>query len=70
MLLITHDISEAIAMSDRVIVMTAGPGRVKTEIQIDLSTGHDSPLKAREAPEFSSYFSAIWKELDISVDLK
>jgi NitT/TauT family transport system ATP-binding protein len=68
-LLITHDIGEAIAMSDRVIVMTAGPGRVKTDMRIELSTGHDSPLKAREAPEFSAYFSAIWKELDISVDI-
>jgi NitT/TauT family transport system ATP-binding protein len=64
-LLITHDIGEAIAMSDRVIVMTNRPGRVKTEVPIELSTGHDSPLKARESPEFSSYFAKIWGELNV-----
>jgi NitT/TauT family transport system ATP-binding protein len=66
-LLITHDIGEAVAMSDRVLVMTNRPGRVKTQIEVTLSTGHDSPLRAREAPEFSAYFARIWKELDIDV---
>lgn len=66
-LLITHDIGEAIAMSDRVIVMTGRPGRVKTEMNIELATGHDSPLRARESPEFSSYFAEIWEELNITL---
>ncbi|MEX2281784.1 MAG: ABC transporter ATP-binding protein [Gemmatimonadota bacterium] len=66
-LLITHDISEAIAMSDRVLVMSNRPGRIKTEYNIELSSGHDSPLMARESPEFSAYFTRIWKELDINI---
>jgi len=65
-LLITHDIGEAIAMSDRVIVMTDRPGRVKSEMDIVLSSGHESPIKARESPEFSAYFAKIWEELDIN----
>jgi NitT/TauT family transport system ATP-binding protein len=68
-LLITHDIAESIAMSDRVLVMTNRPGRIKAEFAIELSSGHDSPLRAREAPEFSTYFTRIWQELDINVDL-
>lgn len=64
-LLITHDIGEAIAMSDRVIVMTKRPGRVKTEMDISLETGHESPLKARESPEFSAYFARIWEQLNV-----
>jgi NitT/TauT family transport system ATP-binding protein len=66
-LLITHDIGEAIAMSDRVIVLTGVPGRLKTEIDIALSSGHESPIKARESPEFSSYFSQIWSNLEVSI---
>jgi NitT/TauT family transport system ATP-binding protein len=68
-LLITHDIGEAIAMSNRVLVMTNRPGRIKAEFTIELSSGHDSPLKARESPEFSTYFKQIWQELDINVGL-
>lgn len=67
-LLITHDIGEAIAMSDRVLVMTNRPGRIKRELNIALSCGNESPLHAREAPEFSAYFKQIWKELDINVE--
>lgn len=66
-LLITHDIAEAIAMSDRVLIMTNRPGKIKREIKITLSCGNESPLHAREAPEFSAYFKQIWKELDINV---
>ena len=66
-LLITHDIAEAVAMSDRVLIMTKRPGRVKADLEIALSTGHDSPIEARQAPEFSAYFTKIWKELDIHV---
>jgi len=66
-LLITHDIGEAIAMSDRVLVMTNRPGRVKRELGIALSSDDASPLHAREAPEFSAYFKQIWQELEINV---
>lgn len=59
---VTHDISEAISMCDRIIVLTSRPCRVKT--QIDLSSLKEySPLRRRELPVFSGYFDSIWHSL-------
>lgn len=66
-ILVTHDISEAISLADRVIVLSKRPATVKTIFPIRLSIAEYSPLKAREAPEFKDYFNAIWKELDVHV---
>ena len=66
-ILVTHDISEAISLSDRVIVLTKRPARLKTIFPIQLSVEEHTPMKAREAPEFKDYFNAIWKELDVHV---
>ncbi|HKM18380.1 MAG: ABC transporter ATP-binding protein [Firmicutes bacterium] len=65
-IMVTHDIAEAISMADRVIVMTPRPGRVKSEHVIDFGPeySHGSPLKRRESPKFREYFAAIWKELN------
>ena len=62
-ILVTHDISEAISMSDRILVFSARPARVKNEHTVELSVG-STPLKRRNAPEFKIYFDMIWKELD------
>lgn len=62
-ILITHDISEAISMSDRVVVMSARPGTVKKIFNIKLSVENRTPFTARSAPEFKDYFNSIWKEL-------
>lgn len=66
-ILVTHDISEAISLSDRVIVLTKRPATVKTIFPIQLSIKDYTPMQAREAPEFKDYFNAIWKELDVHV---
>ena len=66
-ILVTHDISEAISLADKVIVLTKRPATVKTIFPIELSIEKISPLKKREAPEFKEYFNAIWKELDVHV---
>ena len=66
-ILVTHDISEAISLADRVIVLTKRPASVKTIFPIRLSLESYTPMKAREAPEFKEYFNAIWKELDVHV---
>ena len=60
---VTHDIGEAISMSDRVAILSSRPSIIKTVQEIHLQ--HiDSPLKRRESPEFSKYFDNIWKEID------
>ncbi|HOG01876.1 MAG: Taurine import ATP-binding protein TauB [Firmicutes bacterium ADurb.Bin248] len=63
-ILVTHDISEAISMSDRLLVFTRRPARIKNEHKISLSRG-DTPIARRKAPEFKDYFDVVWKELDV-----
>jgi NitT/TauT family transport system ATP-binding protein len=67
-ILVTHDISEAVAMSDRVIVLSRRPGRVKADIKIMFAAGRLMPFATRKAPEFRHYFNRIWEELDIHVE--
>ncbi len=65
-LLVTHDIEEAISMSDRVVVLTGRPASVKQVYDIALTLPAErTPLGARNAPEFRSYCNAIWDSLDI-----
>ena len=68
-LLVTHDIGEAISLSDRIVILTRRPATIKEIIDINLTCpeGCRTPLKCREAPEFRHYFNKIWKELDVHV---
>ncbi|MEG0371283.1 MAG: ABC transporter ATP-binding protein [Clostridium sp.] len=66
-IMVTHDIAEAISLSDRVIVISKRPATVKKIYDIKLSIENRTPLSSREAPEFKEYFNSIWKELDIHV---
>lgn len=61
-ILVTHDISEAIAMSDKVIVLTKRPGTIKNIINIDLDKSLN-PIKRRNSPLFNAYFKLLWEEL-------
>jgi len=63
-LMVTHDISEAISMSDRVIVLTHRPATVKRIYDIDFEMENRTPLSCREQPKFSKYFNMMWKELE------
>lgn len=63
-ILVTHDISEAISMADRVIILSDRPAQIKKIVPIDLSIKERTPLSSRNAPEFKSYFNLIWKELN------
>ena len=65
-LMVTHDISEAISMSDRIVVLTGRPATVKTIHSIDFEIENRNPLNVRESPKFSKYFDSIWKELDVN----
>lgn len=61
--LITHDLSEAISLADRILVMTGRPASIKNNIPVHLSTTENSPLAARNAPEFNNLFTLLWKEI-------
>jgi NitT/TauT family transport system ATP-binding protein len=61
--LVTHDIEDAIALSDRVIILSAKPASVKAEIQVNLDLPKRDPIGARTAPKFPQYFKAIWEGL-------
>ena len=63
-ILVTHDISEAISMSDRVVVLTSRPGCVKKICDLD-ELGGLSPMERRDHPMFHRFFNEIWKELDL-----
>ncbi len=64
-LIVTHDISEAISMSNRVIVLSKRPATVKNVHTIDFEMENRTPINCRESPKFSKYFDTIWKELDV-----
>ena len=60
-LLITHSIAEAVQLSDRVVVMTYRPGRVKRVVRIDLPRPRNSEIVGSE--RFGRYVAAIWADL-------
>jgi NitT/TauT family transport system ATP-binding protein len=62
-IIITHDLSEAISLADRVVILSCRPAVVKREVPIRLTMVDDSPLAARKAPEFQHYFNLLWEEL-------
>ncbi len=62
-ILITHDIAEAISMSDRVIVLSSRPATVKTVYEIRL-TDKKNPIHNRKCLEFNDYYEKIWRDLD------
>lgn len=66
-ILVTHDIAEAISLSDRVVVLTKRPATLKRIFPISFASPKSSPMQTREVPEFKDYFNMIWKELDIHV---
>jgi NitT/TauT family transport system ATP-binding protein len=59
---VTHDLSEALTLADRVVLMSARPGRVKDEFAIDFPRPRDA-VRLRETPEYAALFSRIWHSL-------
>jgi len=64
-IIVTHDISEAVSMSDRVIVLSNRPAIIKKIYKIEFDMKNKNPLNCRENPKFSKYYDLLWKELDI-----
>lgn len=63
-IMVTHDIPEAISMSDEVIVLTKRPSTIESSYEINFSIPDRTPLKCRDDPMFSKYFDLIWKSLN------
>lgn len=63
-ILVTHDISEAIAMSDKVFIFSPRPGTIVKSFIIPQEVRELTPFEARNAPAFQVLFQEIWKELD------
>lgn len=62
-ILVTHNLSEAISLADRIIVFTNRPATIKRQVPILLTITDNSPLGYRAAPEFNDYFNEIWGDL-------
>ncbi len=62
-ILVTHDLSEAISLSDRILVLTNRPGTVLKSLPIRLTKQGTGAVAARKSPEFSAYFNELWEDL-------
>lgn len=62
-IIVTHDISEAISMSDKIFVLSKRPGTIRDIHKIEFEIENRTPLNSRESPKFSHYFNILWKEL-------
>jgi len=65
-ILITHDISEAISMADRIIVLTNRPSKVKNIYKINLEN-KSNPIDNRKDKYFNYYYDMIWRDLDVHI---
>ena len=63
-ILVTHDLSEAISMADRVLVLSKRPATIHLDLPTIFEDQALSPMNRRQAPEFQGYFNQIWKELN------
>lgn len=64
-IMVTHDISEAISMADRVLVLSKRPGTIKDIHKINFEIKDRTPINCRQSPKFSKYFDTLWKELGV-----
>ena len=65
-IMVTHNISEAVTMSNKVFVLSKRPAIIKKEFDINL-TDKSTPINNRKCKEFNYYYDNIWKELDFNV---
>ncbi|SHJ97797.1 ABC transporter ATP-binding protein [Hespellia stercorisuis] len=63
-ILVTHDLSEAISLADRIIVLTKRPATIQSVVPVSFALADDTPMHRRNAPEFKTYFNQIWEALN------
>ena len=65
-IMVTHDISQAISMSDRIIVLSRRPAKIKNIYKINLKN-KSTPINNRKDENFSKYYELIWRDLDVHI---
>ena len=65
-IMVTHDLAEAISLADRVVVLSKRPCRIKKIYDIKL-TNKSNSIENRKSKEFSTYYEKIWKDLDVFI---
>ena len=65
-IMVTHDLGEAISMSDRIVVLSKRPSKIKKIIEIKYEN-RKTPMENRKEKEFDNYYNLLWKDLDINV---
>ena len=65
--LVTHDVGEAITMADRIVVITSRPGRVKAIHHVGIEAESRHPLRIRKLPRFVELYETIWAELGVDI---
>ena len=66
-IMVTHDIAEAISMSDRIIVLSKRPATVKKVYEINMQNKSTPTIHNRKCKEFASYYDEIWRDLDVHI---
>jgi NitT/TauT family transport system ATP-binding protein len=61
-LFVTHDLSEALTLADRIILFSARPGRIKETFDVNLPRPRDA-VTLRETPRYAELFSQVWHSL-------
>ncbi|MDE6747997.1 MAG: ABC transporter ATP-binding protein [Lachnospiraceae bacterium] len=62
-ILITHDLSEAVTLADRVLVLSGRPSSVKYELPVSYAIERSNAISIRNTEEYQTYFNILWKEL-------
>ena len=65
-IMVTHDLAEAISLSDRVVVFTKRPAVIKKIYNITIPT-KSTPINNRKTKEFNEYYDVIWRDLDVHI---
>lgn len=62
--MVTHDLGEAITMSNRVIILSSRPATIKKDVKIVFERDELKPFDKREEKEYNKYFKELWGELE------
>lgn len=65
-IMVTHDLAEAVSMADRIYVLSKRPSTIKKTYAIELENKSD-PISNRKDKRFFEYYDKIWKDLDVNV---